>query len=166
MPQVLLEALGGRVAPPDWRGALPITYRVGPGAAVVHLAVKSDWGLKPIYDVIATMKGSTYPDQWVMRGNHHDGWVFGASDPLSGQVALLAEAQGDRRAREAGWRPKRTIVYTSWDAEEPMLAGFDRMGRRPMRTSCKQEGGPVHQLGYAMAAASCRSAAARTSSIW
>jgi len=121
--QVLLDALGGRVVPPDWRGALPITYRVGPGAAVVHLAVKSDWSRKPIYDVIATMKGSRWPDQWVVRGNHHDGWVFGASDPLSGQVALLAEAQAIGGLVHQGWRPQRTIVYTSWDAEEPMLVG-------------------------------------------
>jgi N-acetylated-alpha-linked acidic dipeptidase len=121
--QVLLQALGGIVAPPAWRGALPITYHVGPGAAVVHLAVKSDWSLKPIYDVIATMKGATYPDQWVVRGNHHDGWVFGASDPLSGQVALLAEAQAIGGLVKQGWRPKRTIVYASWDAEEPMIVG-------------------------------------------
>lgn len=121
--QVLLEALGGRVAPANWRGALPITYRVGPGSAVVHLAVKSDWGIKPIYDVVATMKGSTYPDQWVIRGNHHDGWVFGASDPLSGQAALLAEAQAIGGLVRQGWRPQRTLVYMSWDAEEPMLVG-------------------------------------------
>ena len=120
---MLLEALGGRVVPPDWRGALPITYRVGPGAALVHLAVKSDWSIKPIYDVIAVMKGSTYPDQWVVRGNHHDGWVFGASDPLSGQVALLAEAQAIGGLKSQGWQPSRTLVYTSWDAEEPMLVG-------------------------------------------
>ena len=120
---MLLAALGGRVAPPAWRGALPITYHVGPGPAVVHLAVKSDWSLKPIYDVIATMKGSTYPDQWVVRGNHHDGWVFGASDPLSGQVALLAEAKAIGGLVKQGWRPQRTIVYTSWDGEEPMLLG-------------------------------------------
>jgi len=121
--QVLLDALGGRVVPPDWRGALPITYHVGPGAAVAHLAVKSDWSLKPIYDVIAVMKGATYPDQWVVRGNHHDGWVFGASDPLSGQVALLAEAQAIGGLVSRGWRPLRTLVYASWDAEEPMLVG-------------------------------------------
>ena len=118
-----LAALGGRVVPPDWRGSLPITYRVGPGAAIVHLKVKSNWSITPIYDVIATMKGSTYPDQWVLRGNHHDGWVFGASDPLSGQVALLAEAQAFGQFANQGWRPQRTIVYTSWDAEEPMLLG-------------------------------------------
>ncbi|HXR36243.1 MAG TPA: transferrin receptor-like dimerization domain-containing protein [Candidatus Binataceae bacterium] len=121
--QVLLQALGGAVAPPAWRGALPITYHVGPGAALVHLVVKSDWSLKPIYDVIATMKGATYPDQWVVRGNHHDGWVFGASDPLSGQVAILAEANAIGALVKHGWRPKRTIVYASWDAEEPMLVG-------------------------------------------
>src|SRR5215472_7814349 len=91
--QVLLASLRGPVAPAPWRGALPITYDVGPGTAPVHLAVKSDWQLHPVFDVIATMKGSAWPDQWVVRGNHHDGWVFGASDPLSGQVALLAEAK-------------------------------------------------------------------------
>ncbi|MFZ0658088.1 MAG: M28 family peptidase, partial [Candidatus Binataceae bacterium] len=121
--QVFLAALAGPVAPPGWRGALPITYHVGPGPAVVHLAVKSDWRIRPIYDVIATMKGSTWPDQWVVRGNHHDGWVFGATDPLSGQVALLAEAKAFGGLAKQGWRPKRTIVYTSWDAEEPMLLG-------------------------------------------
>ena len=89
----------------------------------VHLAVKSEWSLKTIYDVIATLKGSQYPDQWVIRGNHHDGWVFGASDPLSGQTALLAEAKAMGRLVKGGWKPKRTIVYTSWDAEEPMLLG-------------------------------------------
>ncbi|MGO9061216.1 MAG: transferrin receptor-like dimerization domain-containing protein [Candidatus Binataceae bacterium] len=121
--QVLLTALGGGVAPPSWRGTLPITYHVGPGPAVVHLMVKSDWNLKPIYDVIAAIKGSTYPDQWVVRGNHHDGWVFGATDPESGQVALLAEAKAIGGLVSQGWRPKRTIVYASWDAEEPMLVG-------------------------------------------
>ncbi|MEA2681468.1 MAG: N-acetylated-alpha-linked acidic dipeptidase, partial [Candidatus Binataceae bacterium] len=121
--QVFLETLGGRVVPSGWRGALPITYHVGPSAALTHLVIKSDWSQKPIYDVIAAMKGSTYPDQWVVRGNHHDGWVFGASDPLSGQVALLAEAKAIGGLVKQGWRPKRTIVYTSWDAEEPMLVG-------------------------------------------
>ena len=121
--RVFLEALGGQVVPASWRGSLPITYRVGPGKAMVHLAVKSDWSLKTIYDVIAVMKGSTYPDQWIIRGNHHDGWVFGASDPLSGQVALLSEAKAIGQLAAGGWRPKRTIVYTSWDAEEPGLLG-------------------------------------------
>ncbi|MGH6879125.1 MAG: transferrin receptor-like dimerization domain-containing protein [Rhizomicrobium sp.] len=126
--QVLLASIGGQVAPQSWRGALPITYRVGPsragqGGETVHLVVRSDWSLKPIYDVIATLHGSTLPDEWVIRGNHHDGWVFGASDPLSGQVALLAEAKAMGALAAESWRPKRSIVYTSWDAEEPGLIG-------------------------------------------
>jgi N-acetylated-alpha-linked acidic dipeptidase len=120
--QVFLAAIGGPVAPPNWRGSLPITYHVGPGATV-HLVVTSDWSEKTIYDVIATMKGAELPDQWVVRGNHHDGWVFGASDPLSGQVALMAEAQAFGLLAKQGWRPRRTLVYASWDAEEPMLLG-------------------------------------------
>ena len=125
---VLLRTLQGRSVPPAWRGTLPITYHVGPGSAAVHLAVKSDWSLKTIYDVIAIMKGSTWPDQWVVRGNHHDGWVFGASDPISGQVALLAEAKAIGVLVNQGWRPKRTLVYASWDAEEPMLVGSTEWG--------------------------------------
>jgi len=121
--QVLLATLTGDVVPKGWRGALPITYRVGPSTAPVHLEVKSDWSLKTIYDVIATMKGSVWPDQWVMRGNHHDGWVFGAADPLSGQVSVLEEAKAIGELVKSGWRPKRTIVYMSWDGEEPGLLG-------------------------------------------
>jgi N-acetylated-alpha-linked acidic dipeptidase len=121
--QVFLAALGGRVVPEGWRGGLPVTYHVGPSTAPVHLAVKSDWSLKPIYDVIAVMPGSAFPDQWVIRGNHHDGWVFGASDPLSGQIALMAEAKAIGALVKAGYKPQRTLVYTSWDAEEPGLIG-------------------------------------------
>jgi N-acetylated-alpha-linked acidic dipeptidase len=121
--QAFLVALGGDIAPEEWRGGLPITYHVGPGPAVVHLGVKSDWSLKPIYDVIAKLKGSEFPDEWVVRGNHHDGWVFGGTDPLSGQIALLAEARAMGALASEGWRPKRTIVYGSWDAEEPALLG-------------------------------------------
>ena len=119
----LLQALGGEVAPAAFRGALPLTYHLGPGPAMVHLAVRSDWSLKPIYDVVATLKGSQYPDQWIVRGNHHDGWVFGAEDPLSGQVALMAEAKAMGELAKTGWRPKRTLIYCSWDAEEPGLIG-------------------------------------------
>jgi N-acetylated-alpha-linked acidic dipeptidase len=119
-----LTKLGGRVAPSNWRGALPITYHVGgTDGAVVHLAVKSEWSLKTIYDVVAVMKGSDHPDQWVMRGNHHDGWVFGAADPMSGHVAMMGEAKAIGALARTGWRPKRTLVYLSWDAEEPMLFG-------------------------------------------
>lgn len=122
--QHFLAALEGNVAPSNWRGQLPLTYHVGgTDAAKVHIAVKSDWSLKTIYDVVATLKGSEQPDQWVLRGNHRDGWVFGASDPLSGQVAMLAEAQAIGKLAAAGYKPKRTLVYLSWDAEEPGLIG-------------------------------------------
>lgn len=120
----LLARLGGPVAPGGWRGGLPITYHIGgDGGVKVHLAVKSNWKTTPVYDVIATLKGARYPDQWVVRGNHHDGWVFGASDPLSGNVAMLSEAKALGQLWRQGWRPQRTIVYASWDAEEPMLLG-------------------------------------------
>ena len=121
--QPLLAALAGPVAPRKWRGALPITYHVGPGPARVHLSISSDWGLKPLYDVIARIPGSESPDEWVVRGNHRDGWVFGAWDPLSGHVAMLAEAKAIGALLKSGWRPKRTLVYASWDGEEPGLLG-------------------------------------------
>jgi N-acetylated-alpha-linked acidic dipeptidase len=119
----LLAALEGQVAPAGWRGALPFTYHIGPGPAKVHLAVFSDWSLKPIYDVIGVMKGAEFPDQWVVRGNHHDGWVFGAWDPLAGNIAVMAEAKAIGALAKAGWKPRRTLVYASWDGEEPGLLG-------------------------------------------
>jgi len=119
----LLQALSGPVAPAGWRGSLPLTYHIGPSAAKVHLTVLSNWGQKPIYDVIATIKGSTAPNQWIVRGNHHDGWMFGAWDPLAGNVAMLAEAKAIGGLLKQGWRPQRTLVYASWDGEEPGLLG-------------------------------------------
>ncbi|HEY7404789.1 MAG TPA: transferrin receptor-like dimerization domain-containing protein [Candidatus Angelobacter sp.] len=119
----LLMALKGPVAPESFRGALPITYHIGPGPATVHLKVESNWDIKPVYDVIAKIPGSESPDQWIVRGNHHDGWVNGAEDPISGQIALLEEARGLGQLLKGGWRPKRTIIYCAWDGEEPMLLG-------------------------------------------
>jgi N-acetylated-alpha-linked acidic dipeptidase len=119
----LLTALGGPVAPAEWRGALPFTYHIGPGATTVHLKLAFNWDMVTAYDVIGTIKGSTYPDQWVLRGNHHDGWVNGADDPLSGQSALLDEAKALGDLLKTGWKPKRTIVYCAWDGEEPGLLG-------------------------------------------
>src|SRR5579863_2952213 len=119
----LLAALAGGVAPPTWRGGLPLTYHVGPGPAKVHLKVLSDWNQKTLYDVIAVLRGAQEPDRWIIRGNHHDGWVFGATDPLAGQVALMAEAKAIGRLYKEGWRPRRTLVYASWDGEEPGLLG-------------------------------------------
>jgi N-acetylated-alpha-linked acidic dipeptidase len=119
----LLAAIQGPVAPQAWRGALPIVYRLGPGPAKVHLKVAFHWDLKPIYDVVARIPGSTFPDEWVVRGNHHDAWVNGAFDPISGQVAMLEEARAIGELVRAGWKPRRTIVYCAWDGEEPMLLG-------------------------------------------
>src|SRR5579859_2745645 len=122
--QPLLASLKGPMAPAAWRGALGLSYHIGPGPGKVHLKVKSDWTpLKPIYDVIAKIPGSAYPDEWVIRGNHHDAWVNGAEDPLSGQSAMLEEARALGELLKAGWKPKRTIIYCSWDGEEPGLLG-------------------------------------------
>ena len=118
----LLSALKGPIAPENWRGGLPITYHVGPGPAKVHLKVASNWDMKPIYDVIATLHGSD-DGQWVVRGNHFDAWVNGAEDPISGQSALIEEARMLGELHRQGWVPKRTIIYCAWDGEEPGLLG-------------------------------------------
>ncbi len=119
----LLKALQGPVAPESWRGALPLTYKVGPGPARVRVAVSSNWDQQTIYNVVAKLPGAVAPDQWVVRGNHRDTWVMGAQDPLSGTVAMLAEAKAIGELVKQGWRPKRTLVYNSWDGEEAGLLG-------------------------------------------
>lgn len=119
----LLKALEGPVAPESWRGALPFTYHVGPGKTTVHLKLAFNWDIKPINDIIAKLPGSRWPDEWVIRGNHHDAWVNGASDPLSGLSAMLEEAHGVSELVKTGWKPKRTLVYCAWDGEEPGLLG-------------------------------------------
>jgi N-acetylated-alpha-linked acidic dipeptidase len=121
--QPLLAALGGPMAPDGWRGSLPIPYHVGPGPARVHLKVASNWDIKPVYDVIAKIPGSVAPDEWIIRGNHHDAWVNGAEDPISAQVSLLEEARTLGLLLKQGWKPRRTILYCAWDGEEPMLLG-------------------------------------------
>ena len=119
----LLKALEGPVAPDDWRGALPFTYHIGPGKTKVHLKLSFNWDIKPVYNVIATLKGAELPDEWVMRGNHQDAWVNGASDPLSGQAAMMEEARAISELVKTGWKPKRTLVFAAWDGEEPGLLG-------------------------------------------
>lgn len=121
--QPLLAALQGPVAPDSWRGALAITYRIGPGPAKVHLKVRANWDLKPLYNVIARIPGAEYPDEWIVRGNHHDAWVNGAEDPVSAMSAELEEARALGELRKQGWRPKRTIIYCAWDGEEQGLLG-------------------------------------------
>jgi N-acetylated-alpha-linked acidic dipeptidase len=119
----LLRAMAGPMAPEGWRGGLPIPYRLGPGPVRVHLKLEFNWNLAHIYDVIARIPGSERPDEWVIRGNHHDAWVNGASDPISGMVAELAEARALGELVKGGWKPKRTILYAAWDGEEPGLLG-------------------------------------------
>jgi N-acetylated-alpha-linked acidic dipeptidase len=121
--QPLLEALRGPVAPRSWRGALPITYHVGPSTAVVRLNLEFDWKMVDCYNVVAKMKGSEFPDEWVIRGNHHDAWINGAADPVSGMVALMEEARAISELMKTGWKPKRTLIYIGWDGEEPGLIG-------------------------------------------
>jgi N-acetylated-alpha-linked acidic dipeptidase len=121
--QPLLAALGGPVAPADWQGALPITYHVGPGTQTIHLKLEFNWNLVDCHNVIGTIKGSEYPDEWVIRGNHHDAWTYGANDPLSGLASLLEEARVLGEMSKTGWKPKRTMMFCAWDGEEPGLLG-------------------------------------------
>jgi N-acetylated-alpha-linked acidic dipeptidase len=126
--QPLLAALKGEVVPDAWRGSLPQTYHLGPGPAKVHLKVQANWDIKPVYDVIVKIPGSTNPDEWVVRGNHHDAWVNGAEDPVSGTVVLMEEARALAALLKQGWKPKRTIIYCVWDGEEPGLLGSTEWG--------------------------------------
>jgi N-acetylated-alpha-linked acidic dipeptidase len=119
----LLKNLKGQVAPETWRGALPVTYHVGPGPAKVHLKLTFDWQVRPLYNVIVRIAGAEYPDEWIIHGNHHDAWVNGASDPTSGNVALMETARGLAELLKTGWKPRRTIVIASWDGEEWGLLG-------------------------------------------
>jgi len=119
----LLKNLDGAVVPDSWRGALPVTYHFGGKSPTVRMKLEFNWDIKPIYDVIAKMPGSERPDQWIIRGNHRDAWVNGADDPLSGLVAMMEEARSISELAKTGWKPKRTIVYAAWDAEEEGLIG-------------------------------------------
>ncbi len=121
--QPLLANLTGPVAPEPWRGALPITYHLGPGSTSVHMNVVMDNATRPLYDVIARIPGSDFPDQWVLDGNHHDAWVHGASDPLSGAASLMETARTLAQMTHNGWKPKRTILLAFWDGEEFGLIG-------------------------------------------
>ncbi len=121
--QPLLESLEGQVVPEGWRGGLPITYHVGPSKNKVHLKLAFDWQVRPVHNIIAKLKGSELPDEWVIRGNHHDAWVNGAADPISGLASLLEEARAVGELVKTGYKPKRTLVYCAWDGEEPGLLG-------------------------------------------
>jgi N-acetylated-alpha-linked acidic dipeptidase len=132
--QPLLAALGGEVVPPEWRGGLPITYHLGPGPARVRLKLEFDWQRIEIRNVVARWPGSEFPDEWVLRGNHHDGWNHGAADPISGLVALMSEAKALAGLAKAGQPPRRTVVYAAWDAEEPGLIGSTEWVEKHLKT--------------------------------
>jgi N-acetylated-alpha-linked acidic dipeptidase len=119
----LLQYLGGPETPREWQGALPLTYHIGPGPVRVHMRLKQDYAYRTIWDVIARIRGRQWPDEWVMAGNHRDAWVYGAVDPGSGTIAMLEAARGLGQLLKTGWRPKRTIILASWDAEEQGLIG-------------------------------------------
>ena len=119
----LMQSLGGEVVPASWRGGLPITYHVGPGKDKVHLKLQFNWNIKQLFDVIAKLPGSEFPDEWIIRGNHHDAWVNGATDPVSGVVSEMEEARAISELVKKGFKLKRTLVYCAWDGEEPSLLG-------------------------------------------
>ncbi len=119
----ILEAMGGPNVPTGWQGGIPLAYHVGPGPAEVHFRIEMDYQIRPIWNVIATIKGDVEPDKWVMIGNHRDAWVYGAVDPGSGTAATLEMARALGSAVKQGWKPRRTLVYASWDAEEYGLVG-------------------------------------------
>ena len=118
-----LKALAGSNVPSEWQGGLPFAYHIGPGPAKVHIKVRCEHSTRPIYNIIAKLEGTEYPDEWVILGNHHDAWVYGAADPGSGTTALLEVAESLGELAGEGVRPKRTIVFASWDAEEFGILG-------------------------------------------
>ncbi len=126
--QPILEHLGGPQSPREWQGALPFTYHVGPGPAKVRMHLKQDYQFRTIWDVIGKIKGTSSPDDWVVAGNHRDAWVYGAVDPNSGTAAMLESVHGLGELLKSGWKPKRTIVIGSWDAEEEGLIGSTEWG--------------------------------------
>ena len=144
--QPLLAALDGPVAPASWRGALPITYHIGPGPASVHLSIESDWSRKPPYNVIAKIPGADSPDEWVVRGNHRDGWVFGAGDPLSGHVAMMAEAKAIGALLKQRLEPEAHDRLRELGRRGARAARLDRVGRDACGGAAEQ-GGAVPQLG-------------------
>src|SRR5580692_5370432 len=119
----ILQALKGPGVPQGWQGALPFRYHLGPGGVKVHLVSQQDYQRRTIWDVVGKVKGTQYPDDWVVAGNHRDAWVYGAVDPNSGTAAMLESVHGIGILMKQGWRPKRTIVFCSWDAEEEGLIG-------------------------------------------
>jgi N-acetylated-alpha-linked acidic dipeptidase len=126
----ILENLGGPESPRAWQGALPFTYHVGPGPVRVKMHLKQDYQYRTIWDVIGRVRGTQFPEQWVVAGNHRDAWVYGAVDPNSGTAAMLEAVHGIGELLKSGWKPKRTIIFGSWDAEEQGLIGSTEWGEQ------------------------------------
>ncbi len=126
----ILEHLGGPDTPRDWQGALPFTYHVGPGPVKVKMHLKQDYQYRTVWDVLGRVRGSESPDEWVVAGNHRDAWVYGAVDPNSGTAAMLESVHGIGELLKSGWKPKRSIVFASWDAEELGLMGSTEWGEQ------------------------------------
>jgi N-acetylated-alpha-linked acidic dipeptidase len=119
----ILQILAGPNVPSGWQGGLPLPYHVGPGPAELSMSTTMEYKLRKIWNVIATIHGSEEPDRWVMIGNHRDAWVYGAVDPGSGTAATMETCRALGAAVKSGWKPRRTLVYASWDAEEYGLVG-------------------------------------------
>ncbi len=126
----ILEHLGGPESPRDWQGSLPFTYHVGPGPVKVKMHLKQDYQFRTIWDVIGRVRGSDFPDEWVLAGNHRDAWVYGAVDPSSGTAAMLEAVHGIGELLKSGWKPKRTIIFGSWDGEEQGIMGSTEWGEQ------------------------------------
>ena len=119
----ILQSLGGPAVPHEWQGALPFTYHVGPGSVKVHMRLQQDYAFRTIWVVTGKIKGAELPDEWVVAGNHRDAWVYGAVDPSSGTAAMLETVHGVGALLKQGWKPKRSVIFASWDAEEQGLIG-------------------------------------------
>ncbi|MFZ0138481.1 MAG: M28 family metallopeptidase [Candidatus Sulfotelmatobacter sp.] len=119
----ILQHLGGPDSPREWQGSLPFTYHVGPGPVRVKMHLKQDYQFRTLWDVIGRVRGSEFPDEWVVAGNHRDAWVYGAVDPNSGTAAMLESVHGVGELLKSGWKPKRTMIFGSWDGEEEGLMG-------------------------------------------
>ena len=119
----ILQHLGGPDSPREWQGALPFTYHVGPGPVRVKMHLKQDYQFRTLWDVIGRVPGSAFPGEWIVAGNHRDAWVYGAVDPNSGTAAMIEAVHGVGELLKSGWRPKRSMVFCSWDGEEEGLMG-------------------------------------------
>jgi len=119
----MLKRLKGPTAPEAWRGSLPITYRIGPGPARVHVNLQMDYGQRRLINVVGKITGTSAPDEWIVVGSHRDAWVFGASDSVSGHVSMMAVARAMSEMMKKGWKPRRSVLFISWDGEEQGLLG-------------------------------------------